>query len=169
MVINRYGDNLNGHFNTNGFSEGISYYILPFKNACKSTPVKMPLIYFLEISLGSLFHLIPINAQRNGLAIFWTYSNNFHTKYAFTCKISLYFNKRTQIKNYPSRIRIQMFSRGSSKNRCPKCPKKRCLSDVIFDRRELLRQERYQQTNKNTPGEWSEIHDSGSAFANSKN
>ena len=53
--------------------------------------------------------------------------------------------------------------------KCPKCPKKRCLSDVVFDRRELLRQERYQQTNKNTPGEWSEIHDSGSAFANSKN
>ena len=134
MVINRYGDNLNGHFNTNGFSEGISYYILPFKNACKSTPVKMPLIYFLEISLGSLFHLIPINAQRNGLAIFWTYSNNFHTKYAFTCKISLYFNKRTQIKNYPSRIRIQMFSRGSSKNRSSKMSKKEMSSNVVFDR-----------------------------------
>ena len=85
---------------------------------------------------------------------------SFVYKVTLIWNMSLYFNMRTQIKNYPSRIHIQAFIRGSSKNRWQKWSKYRCFSVVVFDRRERLRQERYWKSEKNATGVYPKVQES---------
>ena len=92
-----------------------------------------------DICLGRPYNFLDNEmAQRNGLAIFWTYSNNFHTKYALTCKISLYLTReptlKTTLVEFVFKCSVEVHLRIDR----PKCPKKRDVivdsSNVVFDR-----------------------------------